>query len=54
MENWLSRAMEFLKARLGARRSGSGLRRDASATFCWTMGSILDLWDSDIPCNWNP
>ena len=40
--------------RLGARRSGIGLRRDATATFCWTIGSICALWDSDIPCNWNP
>jgi len=37
----------------GARRSGYGLRRDATATFCWTIGSICALRDSDIPCNWN-
>ena len=40
--------------RLGARRSGNGLRRDATATFCWTIGSICALQDSDILCNWNP
>ena len=42
-----------VEGRLGARRSGNGLRRDATATFCWTIGSICALWDSDIPCNWN-
>ncbi len=40
--------------RLGARRSGNGLRRDATATLCWTIGSICALQDSDILCNWNP
>jgi hypothetical protein len=34
MKNWLSGAMGFLKATLGAGRSSNGLRRDATATFC--------------------
>jgi hypothetical protein len=47
---------ETLRLRPAARRLRLQLRRskDATATFCWTMGSICALRDSDIPCNWNP
>jgi hypothetical protein len=46
---------ETLRLRPAARRFRLQLRRskDATATFCWTMGSICALRDSDIPCNWN-
>ena len=47
---------ETLRLRPAARRLRLQLRRskDTTATFCWTMGSICALRDSDISCNWNP
>ena len=39
---------------LGARRSGNGLWGDATATLCWTTGSICALRDSIFPGIWNP